>query len=48
MDVTAARACGAHHHLVGRYPGWQNNLHRLPRCRCRTPSGWLMEAEHRW
>jgi hypothetical protein len=20
-----------HHHLVGRYPGWWNNLHRLPR-----------------
>lgn len=26
------RACTqTHHHLVGRYPGWWNNLHRLPR-----------------
>jgi hypothetical protein len=29
MDVTAVRR--AHTHPVGRYPGWWNKLHRLPK-----------------
>ncbi len=38
-----ARACN---HLVGRYPGWWNNLHRLPK-RMFKRSVAVMEAESR-
>jgi len=31
MSVTALRPFQTHHHLVGRYPGWQIDLHHLPR-----------------
>ena len=36
---------GAHHHRVGRYPGWRRALQSLPRRLFKAPSGCVMESE---
>jgi hypothetical protein len=43
MDVKVRFAT---HHLVGRYPGWQSNLHHLPKHLFQSAQWLSMKAGH--